>query len=87
MRVRMRACEREKEGDECERERSERETGDREKIEREGDKQKDRQKRYSRTNHMQTECTQSHTLALVFSHTPVLWIRREVPEAQSIAMM
>ncbi len=26
-------------------------------------------------------------LALVFSDTPVLWITREVPEAQSIAMM
>ena len=29
----------------------------------------------------------SSTLALVFSHTHVLWITREVPSAQSIAMM
>ena len=36
---------------------------------------------------MQPKNTHSHTLTLVFSHTPVLWIRREVPEAQSIVMM
>ena len=36
---------------------------------------------------MQPKKKQSHTLTIVFSHTPVLWIRRDVPEAQSIVMM
>jgi hypothetical protein len=47
----------------------------------------DRQKRYCRTNYMQPEYTHSSTFALVFSHTPVLWITREAPQAQSIVMM
>ena len=36
---------------------------------------------------MQSEYTHSSTFALVLSHTPVLWITREVPQAQSIVMM